>query len=145
MSTKTKKITIYTNEACPYCKRIKEELTNNNIEFENKLTSEFKDEWSKIIGLTGIPTVPTIYYKDNYFIPGRDFNNAAHLINIIKDFEVCNFPSETQILEKLKTLNYNISGAFRNLDELLRINFTQVIEQVENKLKIQDNEHESTD
>ena len=94
------KITIYTNETCPYCKQIKEELTNNNIEFENKLTSEFKDEWLNIISLTGMATVPTVYYKENYFVPGRDFNNAPHLLNIIKEFKPCDFSKEQQVLEK---------------------------------------------
>ena len=42
------KIIIHTNESCPYCKQIKDELTNNNIEFENRFNSEFKDDWEKI-------------------------------------------------------------------------------------------------
>ena len=131
-----KKLIIYTNESCPYCKQIKEELTKNNIEFENKLTSEFKDEWTDVVSLTSMPTVPTIYYKENYFIPGRDFNTASHLVNIIKEFKVCSFSNETQVLEKIKTLNYNISMAFKGLDQLLK--------QIETKLNIKENEHKST-
>ena len=128
------KITIYTNESCLYCKQVKEELTKNNIKFENRLTSKFKIEWTNIVGLTNLPTVPTIYYKENYFIPGRDFNTATHLVNIIKDFEVCSFPNEIQILERFKTLNYNIGTAFKNLDQLLK--------QIETKLNIE-NEYKS--
>ena len=131
-----KKLIIYTNESCPYCKQIKEELTKNNIEFENKLTSEFKDEWTDVVSLTSMPTVPTIYYKENYFIPGRDFNTASHLVNIIKEFKVCSFSNETQVLEKIKTLNYNISMAFKGLDQLLK--------QIETKLNIKENEYKST-
>ena len=130
------KITIYTNETCPYCKQIKEELTNNNIEFENKLTSKFKDEWLNIISLTGMATVPTIYYKENYFVPGRDFNNAPHLLNIIKEFKPCDFSKEQQVLEKIKTLNYGINMAFNKVDTILK--------QIENKLNIKENEHKST-
>ena len=131
-----KKLIIYTNESCLYCKQIKEELTKNNIEFENKLTSEFKDEWTDVVSLTSMPTVPTIYYKENYFIPGRDFNTASHLVNIIKEFKVCSFSNETQVLEKIKTLNYNISMAFKGLDQLLK--------QIETKLNIKENEYKST-
>ena len=115
-----KEIIIYTNETCPYCKQIKDELTKVNIEFEQRLTSDFKDEWQDVIGLTGMPTVPTIHYKDNYFVPGRDFNGAPHLINIIKEFKPCKFPIETQVLEKIKTLNYGINTAFGRVDQLLR-------------------------
>ena len=131
------KITIYTNETCPYCKQIKEELTKANIEFEQRLTSGFKDEWQDVIGLTGMPTVPTIHYQDNYFVPGRDFNGAPHLINIIKEFKPCGFPIETQVLEKIKTLNYGINTAFGRVDQLLR--------KIETKLNTEEkDEHKST-
>tara|TARA_R110001583_G_C5334852_1_gene378754 strand:- start:23 stop:418 length:396 start_codon:yes stop_codon:yes gene_type:complete len=111
---------IYTNETCPYCKQIKDELTKVNIEFEERLTSDFKDEWQDITSLTGIPTVPTVHYKNNYFIPGRDFNGAPHLINIIKEFKSCSFSPETQVLERIKSLTYNIQVAFGRTDQLLR-------------------------
>ena len=78
------KIEVYTNDTCHYCKQIKEELTKKNIEFENKLTSEFTVEWQDIVNLTGIPTVPTIKYNDEYFVPNRDFQTADQLINILK-------------------------------------------------------------
>ena len=127
---------IYTNETCPYCKQIKDELTKVNIEFEERLTSDFKDEWQDIISLTGMPTVPTIHYKDNYFVPGRDFNSAPHLINIIKEFKPCNFPIELQTLEKIKSLTYNIQVAFGRTDQLLR--------QIETNTKTEKDEHKST-
>ena len=128
---------IYTNETCPYCKQIKDELIKVNIEFEERLTSNFKDEYQDITSLTGIPTVPTIHYKDNYFVPGRDFNGAPHLINIIKEFKPCNFPVELQTLEKIKSLTYNIQVAFGRTDQLLR--------KIENKLnKEEKDEHKST-
>ena len=127
---------IYTNETCPYCKQIKEELTKNNMTFENRLTSEFKDEWQGVTSLTGIPTVPTVRYKDNYFIPGRDFNGAPHLINIIKEFKSCSFSPETQALEKIKSLTYNIQVAFGRTDQLLR--------KIETKLNTEEkDEHKS--
>ena len=128
---------IYTNETSPYCKQIKEKLTKVNIEFEERLTSNFKDEYQDITSLTGIPTVPTIHYKDNYFVPGRDFNGAPHLINIIKEFKPCNFPVELQTLEKIKSLTYNIQVAFGRTDQLLR--------KIETKLNTEKNEYESTD
>ena len=128
---------IYTNETCPYCRQIKDELTKVNIEFEERLTSNFKDEYQNITGLTGIPTVPTIHYKDNYFVPGRDFNGAPHLINIIKEFKPCGFPIESQVLEKIKSLTYNIQVAFGRTDQLLR--------KIETKLNTEEkDEHKST-
>ena len=114
------KIIIYTNEQCPYCKQVKEELTKNNIEFENRFTKDFEDQWKSISGLTGMPTVPTIYYKNNYFVPARDFQNEDHLLRIFNNFEESKFPIELQSFERLKTLNYNMGLAFQRTDQLLK-------------------------
>ena len=135
MSTKTK-IEIYTNETCPYCKQIKEELTKNNIDFEDKLTSDFKDEYQSIVSLTGMPTVPTIKYANEYFLPGRDFQNAQQLTNLLETFEVSKYDDSRRVLERVKTLNFHINTAFGRLDQLLR--------KIETKINKED-EHKSTD
>ena len=48
------KIEIYTNENCNYCKQVKEEFGKNDIEFIEKLTSNFADEYQQIVNLTGM-------------------------------------------------------------------------------------------
>ena len=129
------KIIIYTNEQCPYCKQIKEELTKNEIEFEDRLTKDFENEWQNITNLTGMPTVPTIHYKNSYLVPARDFPNAPGLINLLQNFKELDFSDARQALERIKTLNYNMLVAFNRVDQLLR--------QIETKINT--NEHESTD
>jgi len=115
-----KKITIYTAATCGYCKTLKQELEKNNIEFEEKLTGEWKDEWQKINSLTGMPVTPTICYEDSYFIPSRDFANPQQLIQLLKNFKKSEFSESRQVLERIKTLNSNINTAFGRLDQLLR-------------------------
>ena len=105
---------------CGYCKQVKEELEKNDIEFETRLTSDWQEEWDKIINLTNLPTTPTIYYKDSYFVPTRDFGNPQNLISILKNFKKSEFSESRQILERIKTLNSNINTAFGRLDQLLR-------------------------
>ena len=121
---------------CPYCKQIKEELTKNNIEFEEKLNSEFQEEWNNITSLTRLPTTPTINYKDNYFVPGRDFGNPQGLINLLQNFKESNFSQEKQLIEMSKTLSYNIIMSFNRLDNILK--------QIETKINKED-EHKSAD
>ena len=131
------KIEIYTMKTCAYCKTIKDELTKNNIEFEEKVNSENQDNWDKVVSLTKVPTTPTVYYKNNYFVPQRDFNSPQGLIELLKNFKESEFDLSYQNNEMLKTLNYNISIAFRRLDQLLR--------QIEtNTKKEENNEHKST-
>jgi len=128
-----KKITIYTNETCPYCKSIKEELTKANIEFENKFTSENEKEWQKIVNLTGMPTVPTIKYENEFFVPQRDFGNPQHLIDILNNESGSEYSYSRRTFERVKTLNSNINTAFNRLDQMLR--------QIETKLNTEEDEH----
>ena len=130
------KITIYTNETCPYCKSIKEELTKADIKFDNKFTNENEEEWQKIVNLTGMPTVPTIKYGDDFLLPQRDFGNPQNLINILENESGSEYSYSRRTFEKMKTLNSNINMAFNRLDQLLR--------QIETKLNTEENEHKST-
>ena len=122
-----KKITVYTNETCSYCKQIKEELTKNNIEFENILTTDNLEEWESIVNFTGMPTVPTICINGEYFVPGRDFGNADLLIKLIQNYASSLYTVEEVMLEKIKTLNYNMSIAFNRTN--------QILTKIEEKLK----------
>ena len=123
------KIKIYTNETCPYCKQVKEMLTEKGIEFTNINTNEHKEDWQEVVNLTGIATVPTIMFHEEFFVPGRDFGNPTHLINIIENYKNSKYNHTRQTLEKVKTLNYNMGQAFQKLDQLLR--------QIETKLNIE--------
>ena len=128
-------ITIYTNSTCGYCRQLKDELNKNNIEFKEKLISEFTVEWQDVVNLTGLSTTPTIKYKEEYFVPGRDYQNPQQLINILQTLPDSSHDYNKRTLERVKTLNYNMSVAFGRLDQLLR--------QIETKINT--DEHESTD
>ena len=114
------KITIYTQGNCGYCKTVKDALNKENIEFEEKLINEHLDEWSRINSLTNIPTTPTIHYKENYFVAGRDFPSPEVLVNILRNFNGHGDVSLFKVLENIKTLNYNMATAFQRLDQLLK-------------------------
>ena len=129
------KVIIYTNEVCPYCKQIKEKLTEKKIEFENRFTTDFKEEWQDIIGLTGMSMVPTVLYKNNYFVPGRDYGNPDGLVAVLENFEESSFSDSRRNLELLKSLNANMIQAFQRVDQLLR--------QIETKTNKED-QHKST-
>ena len=128
-------ITIYTNSNCGYCKQLKDELNKNDIEFKEKLISEFTVEWQDVVNLTGLPTTPTIKYKEEYFVPGRDYQNPQQLMNILDTFPDSSYDYNRRAFERIKTLNYNINMAFGRLDQLLR--------QIETKINT--DEHKSTD
>jgi len=127
------KIIIYSNETCPYCKSIKEDFKKQNIKFEERIGEKWLSEWQEVINLTGMPTVPTIKYGTEYFVPGRDYNNGQQLIEMLKNYTDSSYKDSKRALEKLKTLNYNTHQAFTRMDQLLK--------QIEIKLNINKNEH----
>ena len=125
------KITIYTNETCPYCKTIKETLEKEKIKFTEKLTSKFTNEWNEISELLGISQLPTLFFNKEYFVPGRDYFSPEHLINIIKDLKKSKFDYSIRSFERIKSLNFNMLTAFQRLDITLR--------NIENKLNTEEN------
>ena len=113
------KITIYTNETCPYCEQVKNKLKESEIDFVERQTKDWKTDWKKITYTTGIGTVPTVLHQNTYFVPGRDFQNPDQLVEILNSFEKFD-TDNTIVLEKIKTLNYNIMMTLQNLDQELK-------------------------
>ena len=138
MNTKKNKneIIVYTNNDCPYCKQVKETLEKENIKYIDRLTSDFKDEWTSVVQLTGIPNVPTILFKGEHFVPTRDFNNVEHLVNILQNYKKSPYNNTKQLSEKVKTLSFNTFMAFNRIDTILK--------QIETKLNPEKDEHKST-
>tara|TARA_Y100001972_G_C7564795_1_gene283610 strand:+ start:183 stop:578 length:396 start_codon:yes stop_codon:yes gene_type:complete len=125
-------ITIYTNESCPYCKAVKDHFTKKEVEFKELLTNEHADSYNEVTRITGIPSVPTIVYKDEYFVAGRDFHNPKHLEDLIKNYVKPNVSMQKLLVEKIKTLNYSINMAFSRTDQILK--------QIEKNTKNEQNE-----
>jgi len=122
-------------ETCPYCKKVKDELTNKNLKFTEKNIRNNEDEWRQIVSLTGMPTTPTILYDKEYLVPGRDYQNPEQLVNVLENFKTSSFTDARKTLERMKTLNFHINTAFGKLDQTLK--------QIETKLNT--DEHKSTD
>ena len=121
------KITIYTNENCPYCKTIKDKLKESSIKFIEKDIVKSKEKWEEIYNLTGMPTTPTIEIDGEFLIPGRDFQQPEHLVEILPNFKKSKYNDNRRILELLKTLNFNIFTAFQGIQ--------QVLQRIENNTK----------
>ena len=89
---------IYTNPTCHYCNRIKAQLTEAELEYEEVIASENQEEWNEIIRITGIGMTPTIIMQNEVWLPNRDFRTAEELIERVKHFEAN--PMRTLTLEE---------------------------------------------
>ena len=130
------KITIYTNETCPYCVQVKDKLKESSIEFIEKDIIEDKVEWENVYNLTTNPVTPTIKIGNEFLLPGRDFQHPQNLVDIIPNFKESKYDENRRVLELLKTINFNIFTAFQRLQQSLM--------QIENNTKKEKNEHKST-
>jgi len=130
------KITIYTSKTCIYCDQVKSRLKESSIEFIEKDIVKSKEKWEEIYNLTGMPTTPTIEIDGEFLVPGRDFQQPEHLVEIIPNFKKSKYNDNRRILELLKTLNFNIFTAFQRLDFRLQ--------QIENNTKKEENGDKST-
>ena len=78
---------IYTNPTCHYCNRIKKQLEEAEIQFEEVIASENQEEWNELTRITGIGMTPTIIMQEEVWLPNRDFRTAEELIERIKHFQ----------------------------------------------------------
>ena len=131
-----KKIVIYTSKTCQYCDQVKKTLTESSVKFTEIDIIEYKDVWNSVKDLTVTPVTPTIEINNEFLLPGRDFVNPQNLIEIISNFKESQYDESRRVLELVKTLNYNTFTAFNRLSAALQ--------QIENKLNTEENEHEST-
>ena len=99
----------YTNPTCHYCNRIKVQLNEAGIKFEEVISSENQEEWNELIRITGIGMTPTIIMQNEVWLPNRDFRTAEELIDRIKHFE-SNPMKELSIDEKVDQMHNSVKN-----------------------------------
>jgi glutaredoxin len=114
------KIEVYTLPNCTYCKTVKEHLKENNIEFVEKSTIEFAEDWNIIAYLTGMSSTPTIVKGDDILIPGRDYKSPSNLLAILENRNIPAVDNDRYLMERLKSMNYNMYTAFNRLGDIIR-------------------------
>ena len=127
-----KEITIYTQNGCIHCTKLKELLKQEKISFIEKNKAEHQEDWAKIQALTGLAVLPTLVIDGEHLIPGRDYNKPEQVITYIKSTDTAaEYPHELRLKEGFKTLTYSINQGFNRVFQELN--------------KLNKNEHKSTD
>jgi len=115
------KIIIYTTEGCDYCTDIKKRLEEANVEFGDRPAKEWPVAWQRVMRITGLGTFPTFEVGDEFFVPGRDYNNPDQIVNYLKNYTKPeeDYPIELQLMQSFKTMAYSINqGITKMLQEL---------------------------
>ena len=128
-----KEIIVYTNSTCGACKVMKETLNKEKIKFVEKLITKHQEEWNLVTYITGLNMFPTINVGENYFIPGRDYNQPQQIVEYLKNIDKLNqYSDETKLLQAFKTLTFSVNNVFQRMFQQLE------------QLKQQKDEHKST-
>tara|TARA_R110001583_G_scaffold139340_1_gene291519 strand:- start:43 stop:576 length:534 start_codon:yes stop_codon:yes gene_type:complete len=111
--------TIYTDKNQPHNKQFTDKLTQEGISFIEKDITENKSEWTKVIATTNLGLLPTILVNKNFLVQRRDFQNPQQLLGAIQHFANPDFENpafEGQVLEQMKTNNYNLFTRIQQLE-----------------------------
>ena len=122
---------IYTNPSCHYFHRIKEQLNNAELEYEEIVAKDNEEEWNELVRITGIGMTPTIVMQEEIWLPNRDFRTPEELIGKINHFK--NTPMKTlKFEERIDQLHNTV----KNLTLLLN-QMNQTISQLNSKVPTQ--------
>ena len=114
------KLEIYTMKECGYCTETKEYLNKEKVSYTEKDIDENREEWNSLIALTGMAFTPTLVSGDLILIPGRDYENIEDIPYAIEiGKKTNNTYQHQQVLQKLKTFEYNITEALEYIIEKL--------------------------
>tara|TARA_B110000902_G_C13959365_1_gene456812 strand:+ start:103 stop:642 length:540 start_codon:yes stop_codon:yes gene_type:complete len=136
-----KEVIIYTDKNQPANKQFTDLLTKEGIKFEELDITENKNDWSKVMTITNLPQLPTALVNKNFLVQRRDFQNPQQLVGAIQHFANPNFenPSfEGQVLEQMKTYNFNLFTRINQLQQQLTPLIT-FIQNLEKQLAEEDN------
>ena len=100
---------IYTNPTCHYCNRIKQQLNEAGLKYEEVIASENQEEWNELIRISGIGMTPTIIMQNEVWLPNRDFRTAEELIERVKHFEA-NPMTNLSLEEKVDQLHNSVKN-----------------------------------
>lgn len=85
-------VNVFTLDGCSHCQILKQELRNQNIDYNEFEVSEYKELYDQIMENTKIDALPTIYLQNTetgagpIFVAGRDFSTKEEAIKKIKKY-----------------------------------------------------------
>ncbi len=80
------RVRVYTTKTCPYCKTLKDMLTENNVDFVDVDVSDERNnkEFEMVIKITDSDMVPIIKVDKNLLVPEKSFKSIPQAVEMIK-------------------------------------------------------------
>tara|TARA_R100000908_G_C3610243_1_gene60853 strand:- start:167 stop:442 length:276 start_codon:yes stop_codon:yes gene_type:complete len=83
------KVIVYTQQGCPHCSEMKQQLKEENIVFETRDIEEHNKQWDIVSKRTNNEYIPTVELQIEgrvlYFAPDRDWEEVNECVGMVKD------------------------------------------------------------
>lgn len=85
-------VNVFSLDGCSHCKTLKDELTKENIPYQEFEITKHRKLYDTVIELTKVDALPTVYLQDPetqsgpIFVAGRDFHSKEEAIEKIKKY-----------------------------------------------------------
>jgi glutaredoxin len=85
-----KTLFIYSEEGCPWCTKMKDQLKENKIKFLTRDIERYSKEWDKVSEEAQTEYIPTVCIVDHtektktYLVPDTDFDEIEEAIEKVK-------------------------------------------------------------
>ena len=112
---------VYSQKHCKYCDNIKKSLEENKIEFEMIEIDDNREEWNEITRIIGIGMTPTIKFKDEIWVPSRDFRGPEELIKRLEYYKEYPLdpPTADEKTEMLLNASKNLAMSIQQINMTL--------------------------
>lgn len=86
------KIMVFTLNGCSHCVHLKDELKKEGLEYEEYEVGEYPDMFDKILEVTKMDALPTLYIQNTetnkgpIYVAGRDFMQPSEAVTKIKKY-----------------------------------------------------------
>ena len=115
-----KNIIMYTMKSCGYCVQMKKSLNESEVQFEERDSKEWKEDWEKVKAITRSAVFPTFVIGKEYLVPNRDFNSPKEAVQVLQYYKTA-YQEESSLTEVIELVKNSIYMIKMTLDEIKKL------------------------
>lgn len=78
------KVILFTMKGCPWCTKLKEQLNENNISYEERDVDDYSEMYEKFVKITENDLLPSVLIGKNALVPDKSFKTIEECVGSIQ-------------------------------------------------------------
>jgi len=78
------KVIVFTMKGCPWCTKLKEQLKENNISYDERDVDDYSEMYEKFVKITENDLLPSMLFGKNAFVPEKSFKTIEEAVDLLK-------------------------------------------------------------